>query len=276
MGGLQRFEQRLGTLVEGSFARLFRGRVEPVELAAALAREADTNKAVGPQRVLVPNVYDIELGAADFQRLAPYALTLADELASMVREHAAEQGYSFVGPVGVVLKEHASLSTGSFRIDSRVEAGADDHALPPIDRPTQRATTFTPPRTPVPPIAPGPIGVPAAAPPPRPDFANTTVIPAPEPARPVVFGHLHLPDGAKVPVGNQPLTIGRGQDADIRLADSSVSRKHARVSVTDGAVAIEDLGSTNGTAVNGQKVSRTALTIGDSINLGAAVLHFRG
>ena len=266
LSGLQRFEHRLSGLVEGSFAKLFRGRVEPVELAAALAREADLNKAVGPKQVLVPNVYDIDLGPSDFARLAPYALTLADELAAMTREHAAEQGYTFLGPVSVTLRESASMSTGSYRVESRVEAGYAEPSTSP--------STFTPP----PPVAaPPPASLPITAPPIPSVTANpTTVLPKPKPERPVVFAHLALPDGTSVTIGSDTLVIGRGQDADVRITDSSVSRRHARVSVAGTTIVIEDLGSTNGTSVNNRRITREELRIGDTVNIGAAVLHVRG
>lgn len=262
MSGLQRFEHGLSSLVEGTFARLFRGKVEPVELAAALAREADTNKAVGPQRVLVPNVYDVDLGPADFERLAPYAITLGEELAAMVREHAAEQGYTFVGPVAVTLNKLGGLSTGSFRIDSRVEAGADDEPS---------AAAFTPAPSPPPPTSPLAPPIPPMTPSPA---ASTMVIPAPQ--RPAIYGHLEQPNGDRQPISDRSLIIGRGQDADVRLSDSSVSRRHARISVAGGTIVVEDLGSTNGTSINGRKVTREALRIGDTLTLGTAVLHVRG
>lgn len=264
MSGLQRFEHRLSGLVEGGFARIFRGKVEPVELAAALAREADTNKAVGPQRVLVPNVYEIDLGHNDFERLAPYSLTLADELASILREHAAEQGYTFVGPVTVALRQLPNLGTGSFRIESRVEAGEDD-GPPPAVRPF----------APSPSVAAPP--VPSTEPP---LLASTTVLPPPSepvaPPKPAVYGHLVLPDGSRHAVGEKALVLGRGQDADIRLSDSSVSRRHARISVVGGNILVEDLGSTNGTTVNGKKIDRETLKIGDSLGCGTAVVQLRG
>ena len=66
MGVLQRFERRLEGLVEGAFARAFGGAVQPVEVAAALQREAADKKAiVGQGRVLVPNEYVVELGSSD-------------------------------------------------------------------------------------------------------------------------------------------------------------------------------------------------------------------
>lgn len=277
MGVLQRFEKRLSTLVEGSFARVFHGRVEPVELAAALAREADTNKAVGPQRVLVPNVYEVALGRADYERLAPYALTLGDELAVMVSEHAVEQGYSFVGAVTVTLRETATLGTGAFRVDSRVEAARDAPLPPAAVRPGPRpGPVFPPVRTP--PVTPPPVFTPEPGPPdaplPVPDPAMTTVLqPAePEPAR----GRLELPNGEQIALRGESMIIGRGAEADVRISDASVSRRHAKITVVGRAVVLEDLASTNGVTVNGRKVARETLNDGDEIQLGAATVRYRG
>jgi hypothetical protein len=120
---LQRFERRLEGLVEGAFARAFGGVVQPVEVAAALQREAADKKAiVGQGRVLVPNEYAVELGSADAERLAEYDEPLRKELADMVTEHAQEQGWSFVGPVKVTFETVEDLATGVFRVRSTVLA----------------------------------------------------------------------------------------------------------------------------------------------------------
>ena len=63
VGVLQRFERRLGGLVEGAFAKVFKGDVQPVEVAGALQRETDDKKTiVGQGKVLVPNDFVVELG----------------------------------------------------------------------------------------------------------------------------------------------------------------------------------------------------------------------
>ena len=123
MGVLQRFERRLEDVVEGAFARVFGGAVQPAEVAAALQREAEQHKAVvAAGRVLVPNDYVVELGGSDAERLEAYDLPLRRELAAMVAEHATEQGWSFVGPVGVRFERVADLRTGLFRVRSGVIA----------------------------------------------------------------------------------------------------------------------------------------------------------
>ena len=123
MGVLQRFERRLEGLVEGAFARVFGGVVQPVEVAAALQREAaDKKQIVGQGRVLVPNAFVVELGSTDLERFGEWDGPLRSELAGMVKEHAADQGWSFVGDVTVGFEEHDELDTGVFRVRSSVVA----------------------------------------------------------------------------------------------------------------------------------------------------------
>ncbi len=70
----------------------------------------------------------------------------------------------------------------------------------------------------------------------------------------------------------QQVVVGRSSDLDMVLVEEMVSRRHALISFRDGVVAIEDLGSTNGTFVNGEKVSKTVLREGDRILIGTNIL----
>ena len=81
--------------------------------------------------------------------------------------------------------------------------------------------------------------------------------------------------GTKITLGDQPILIGRGTEADIRLPDTGVSRKHVDVVLEGGVATAEDLGSTNGTLVNGRRISRQALSDGDVIRIGHSVLVYR-
>jgi hypothetical protein len=73
-----------------------------------------------------------------------------------------------------------------------------------------------------------------------------------------------------------PVTLlGRGTDSDLRLVDPGVSRHHAELRLEDGDVVLVDLGSTNGTFVNGQPVRRVLLTDGTRVTLGRTTLVFR-
>src|SRR5438874_1367192 len=72
------------------------------------------------------------------------------------------------------------------------------------------------------------------------------------------------------------IVIGRDPGADVVIADSDVSLKHASLMLVDGGIAVEDLGSTNGTFVNDQRVNEShKLQAGDRIRLGTTVLEVR-
>lgn len=125
MGVLQRFERRIESMVNRPFAKAFKAEVQPVEVAAALQRETDDHaNYVARGRTMVPNVFVVELGDHDHDRLSPYGEPLGAELADMVREHAEEQGYSFIGPVDVGFELVRDLDTGIFRIRSTALVGA--------------------------------------------------------------------------------------------------------------------------------------------------------
>lgn len=71
---------------------------------------------------------------------------------------------------------------------------------------------------------------------------------------------------------NREIIIGRSSDLDMVLVEDMVSRKHAKISTTNGEIVIEDLGSTNGTFVNGEKVTRAPLSEGDRILVGTSII----
>lgn len=78
--------------------------------------------------------------------------------------------------------------------------------------------------------------------------------------------------GVRVPV-NGPVVIGRSPGADIVIGDDFVSGKHARLSPSGDGAILEDLGSTNGTLLNGQRVvGAQTLRSGDSIDIGTVKL----
>lgn len=84
-------------------------------------------------------------------------------------------------------------------------------------------------------------------------------------------------DGAarSVPLAAEALTIGRLPDCDITLKDKGASRRHAQIRTVDGVSTLTDLGSTNGTRLNGQTVQSRQLEDGDRITIGATVLEYR-
>lgn len=132
MGVLKRFEQRLEGLVNGTFAKVFKSEVQPVEIAGALQRECDNNATIwNRERTVVPNDFIVELSAGDYDRLSPYSGQLGDELAGLVRDYAKQQRYSFMGPIKVHLEKADDLDTGLYRVRSRTLASSTSQPQAP-------------------------------------------------------------------------------------------------------------------------------------------------
>jgi hypothetical protein len=87
-------------------------------------------------------------------------------------------------------------------------------------------------------------------------------------------GSLVLPDGRRIPLGEDPVSIGRLQDCDIAVGDPNVSRHHAEVRRVGNDFVVVDLGSTNGTRVNGLNVKERRLADGDEVTVGATRIRF--
>lgn len=87
-------------------------------------------------------------------------------------------------------------------------------------------------------------------------------------------GQLHISDGRKVEV-RDGLVLGRIAGCDIVIDDTKASRRHARILSSGGVVEVEDLGSSNGTLLNGKPVQKRVLRDGDVIQIGATSLTFR-
>lgn len=85
---------------------------------------------------------------------------------------------------------------------------------------------------------------------------------------------LVLPDGSHVSIGDGPVVLGRLPESDVVINDPNVSRRHAEFRRTGDGVVVTDLGSTNGTRVNGVPVREHLLASGDEITVGTSTLVF--
>ncbi|MFG2824564.1 FhaA domain-containing protein [Kitasatospora sp. NPDC048365] len=284
MGVLKKFEQRLEGLVNGTFAKVFKSEVQPVEIAGALQRECDNNATIwNRDRTVVPNDFIVELSPHDHERLSPYSSQLGTELAGMVREYAEAQRYSFMGPLQVTLEKADDLDTGLYRVRSRTLA-AEQAPQPP-------APPAAPPgygRQPTPP-APGapwqqqgaaPYGAPPppAAPPampPAPPAAAGNVRPFPGAGHSGAATRRWIEvNGTRHQITGNAVVLGRSTEADIRIDDPGVSRKHAEIRPGTPAMVL-DLGSTNGIVVDGQHTTRATLRDGSRIVLGSTTIVYR-
>jgi hypothetical protein len=226
VGLLERFEDSLDRLVNGAFARAFKAEVQPVEIASALQREINDRAAVIDRtRTVIPNVFHIELSQHDYRRLAVFKDALQTELSTLVRDYGAEQGYTLLGPVQVMLGQDDELETGIFRVRSEARAevsaaGSQQAAHVDVRQPRLEVA------------------------------------------------------GTAYPLVRAVNRLGRGSDTDIRVEDPGASRNHCEI-VLGQPVLLRDLNSTNGTYINGQRISQAELADGTVIMIGTTQLVFR-
>src|ERR671929_2307324 len=98
MSVLRNLESKLADLVEGTFGRVFRSEVRPVELARKLAKEMDEHRTVSVSRTYVPNEYVVWLSPQDRERYEGVEQAVIDELAAYLLEHALRERLAVVRP----------------------------------------------------------------------------------------------------------------------------------------------------------------------------------
>lgn len=285
MGVLKKFEQRLEGLVNGTFAKVFKSEVQPVEIAGALQRECDNNATIwNRDRTVVPNDFIVELSTPDFERLSPYSGQLGDELAGMVRDYAKQQRYTFMGPIKVHLEKADDLDTGLYRVRSRTLASSASQAAPGGAPGAPGAPGGAPPAGRpggygYPPAGPtGAPPMPAAPPPPGGGYGYPQPAAAQRPpAGPASGGRTRYwveINGTRHQISRGSLVMGRSTEADVRIDDPGVSRRHCEIR-TGTPSAIQDLGSTNGIVVDGQHTTRATLRDGSRIVVGSTTVIYR-
>jgi FHA domain-containing protein len=268
-------ERRIGGLVEGLFGRTFRSSVQPVELARKLAKEMDDHRTISIHRVYVPNSYTVYLNPADREQFAAYESQMCNELAEYLVEHARREGYSTATRPSVTLESEPDLTVGMFGIAVGAEDGSEE------GRPGHSATVAVPE---VPPAPAPPLDVPPVMPPiPDPPMTGATMVYAPEPEPepepeptppPQRERAVLLWDGRDLSLDQGVIVIGRSSGCDVVVDDPNVSRRHAEIRRLGEGYSLVDLGSTNGTEVNGQRVGETSLMNGDVIGVGTTRLTF--
>ena len=248
---LRSIESKIEGLFEGVFGRAFRTNAQPIELARKLVKEMDDHRNVSVSRVYVPNEFTIYLSPHDRKQFAGYESSLVGELQEYLAEHARRERYALLTAPVVLVTTDDDLAVGEFGIATRLVADeTSDEAPPPSELPLEQPAQTMIYRAPAPPVA---------------DDA------APEPAREVVTltvaGRQHL-------ITEPLVVLGRSRDAGLRISDVNISRRHAELRQEGAAYWIVDLGSTNGTAVNGKRVDRQRLRDGDRIAIGSTEIVF--
>jgi hypothetical protein len=279
MSVLRTIESKIEGLFEGLFGRAFRTHVQPVELARKLAKEMDEHRSVSVSRVYVPNEYTIYLSSSDRQQFASYEGSLVGELQEYLTEHARREAYALLTPPRVKFAVDDDLAVGEFGIATRV--AQPEEGVPALPVPPAPPLSVSIPAAPIAAAA----AAPAPPAPPLESAPSTTMIyparpapeapveapAAPEPPREIVTitlaGHAH-------PITSRSFVIGRSRECDLRVTDGNASRRHAEIAQEGSVYVLVDLGSTNGTELNGRNITRQELTDGDRITIGATDLIF--
>ncbi len=286
----QRFERRLEGLVGGAFARVFKGQVEPVEIGSALQREAaDKRNVMGSGQVLSPNRYRVTLSPSDHERLLPWENQLTNSLAELVQEFLDENRWDTIGDIEVYLARDEQLHTGVFGVASRMESGApprrrphDSLSLPivpgaPLGEYPQGQDMYAP-AGPPPRLQPPPVMAGQAVGPPQqysagPDPRHEPPPRAPQ-GRPAAAMLIVDQTNRRFDLRVGSNIIGRGTDADLQLLDQGISRRHLDIQFDGNIATAYDLGSTNGSTVNGHDISSQVLRHGDVIRVGHTRIVF--
>ncbi len=261
MGLLDNLERGIEKAVRGAFSGRG-GSLGPVEIATAVRRHMDReSKTVAEGHSLAPNLYKIRLAEEDFTEAKKYGVTLAEELCEEILRHAESQGYTLLGPVRATFVKNTELKRGQLSIESRTDKDAQS--------------------SPVAPQASSPAAGPSAGAPLPSTMAQPTVpsrpapVPAPAPERAASLEY----EERTYPLRPDSTVIGRSTSADVTVPDTGVSRKHVELFRSAGSWYARDLGSTNGSYVDGEQLtgdhSKVQLTDGALISLGNARLRFR-
>jgi hypothetical protein len=272
MSVLRNLENKIAGLVEGTFSRAFRSEVRPVEIARKLAREMEEHKASALSHTYVPNEYRVFLSPRDRARFADYEDALASELAGYLLEHARRERLTLASKPVIAFETADELGLGEFGIQTRTVRAPEEQPAkpPPAERPPEPQ-----------PAQPPPAPVPAE---PIESEAGRTMVygsagriaePLEEQARVRQATALIILGDKRIIVGSAGATLGRSRQCDVVVDDPNVSRTHAELRPRGGSWVLTDLGSTNGSSVNGRRIDApTVVRPGDEIELGTATMKF--
>jgi hypothetical protein len=235
-------ERALEGLIEGVFARPFRGRIHPRQIARSLTRRLEEGKVVSLRRVYAPNGFIVRLHPRDLTALAPFQVELADELERSLADWVCQNRYHLCGPLRVEFQASDRIRPGGVRCETLLEPAAV--VTGNGEEPTLHGGALLPT-----------------------DDALTAA------ARLVALdGPLR---GRAYDLSSRLYTIGRSAQNMLVLPDPGASRFHARIDLEEHGFVLVDLESTNGTLVRGCRVTRHPLEPGDRFQVGSSLLEFQ-
>lgn len=289
---LQSFEQGVERMVGGVFQRAFKSSVRPIHIGRKLIRAIDAERTVDAAgKAVAPNVFVVHLNEKDRAAFGDLEKPLVAELVGAAEEYAKSENYSLLGQVQVSLFTDAALKSGRFEVEASVKAGVSEPSAPVAAKvepsaeppaasivPSVEIPAVVPPVVVPPVITPPTIATPSI--PPLPTLGATPSAPAPAPAPvPTLKATLAMGDGSRIALRPGVISVGRSAESTIPLNDTNVSRRHAELRLrgegADAVWVLVDLGSTNGTLINGVKVNgEQVLRKNDAIVFGATKARY--
>ncbi len=256
MGVMRKAESGVERAFQGMFGRRSSVNVKPVELAHKLVKEMEDGRVAALSRVYVPHEFVVYLCPRDWVRYEPHQEALARQLQNHLLQHARKEGYSMHAAPAVRLKPDRDLKQGQFGIGvGRLGPLPPDHGgnhsprVAPVSAVPTRAME------------------PVSAPPDSqaPEYRGALGGMGREPE-----ARVSLRQGRRVQeYSRSRVLIGRADEVDFRVDDPNVSRRHAVLLWDRGRLYVRDLGSTNGTYLNGRVVTSAPVRFGDVISVGS-------
>ncbi|MBO8136582.1 MAG: DUF3662 domain-containing protein [Desulfotomaculum sp.] len=257
MGLFFGLEGNLERYIEGFFKGKFKGRVQPVEIAKQLYREMSKNRRVSISKIYVPNEYKVQLHPDDWKNMESYTDLIVLELKDYLAQKAQEKELVLVGSPVIEIEKNSDIVPGEVKVNAYFgeaipvnrELIRQEHKQKKQEAAKQNTILFKPIKE-----------------------VNSS-------ADKNKIYRLQVKEGRDA--GNEfilrdyRMVIGRRDTCDIVIKDPSVSRRHAVLDSHDKQYILTDLNSTNGTYVNGLKITKKVLEPGDVITLGTTKCVFK-
>ena len=249
------------SLVEGVFGRAFKRQVHPVEIAKGLTKQMDENRMVSVSRIYAPNDFTIHLSKADAESIQAYQSALKDELIQYVSTHAQSKNYHLMTPPKIHFLTEDSLRFGEFGVTAKLTGGDGPREKGAPQDTSGQTRIFRTEKA----------GDEAREP------QGTAAISAEEAKKQGLaweVAELILDDKTYPLEGQGPWSIGRSEENDVVISNPNVSRRHAQLSRLENGFLVEDLGSTNGTLLDGAPIDRERIESGDELTFGGVTARF--
>lgn len=252
MGVAKSIEQRLEGLVEGFFTKVFRSGLQPVEVGRRILREMTGGKTVSVNRIYAPNEFRVSMSSDDYAKFSQMEAGLQREFSELVIEQAKQERWNLMGIPRITFHEEESMGRGELKVEASLTADPDAPSRvytrepKPDDASSTRAVSS--------------------------DTASRLGLEA-SGARLVVIDDSGK-ESETISITKDPVVIGRMSTNDVVLSDPNVSRRHAELRRAGGRWLLVDLGSTNGTSVNGKLAREHELNDGDRLMFGSTKIRF--